>query len=449
MNHHRLSLLPCLLVLVLGLEPASHARAQDAQFWHNHYGTKGTLLGGAVIGSVEDLSAVYYNPGYLGLKPNPGLAFGTGVFDIAYLQIDTDSLFQKPIDRTTAESAPGLIAGQVTFADDARNHFSYSLIGRQKFNTVIQGRSLAVEDRHDRLATLYIQQDLTEYWGGVTWSRPISDSIGIGVSLFGAHRAQRRRNEITQDSAFADGSVAHASVDGGWNFWNLRLLLKVGVFWQHGPWTAGMTVTSPGLSLFGYGDAYGSRVISGVDPSVDALIDYRSDGSNTTYRSPTSIGLGAGYRYRNVRFHASLEWFDRVSRYEVMEKVPSTEPADTSALRVVDQMRSIANAGVGLEVTVSKRFSYFFSFVTDLSTVSTDFDQVLALSTWDVFHLNGGAVFQVGDFILTGGLGLAVGGSKPLEGAPTYLNGGFFGLNRRVDVTWGRVRAVVGLTYVP
>ena len=437
------------LVLVLVLVPMVVLRAQDAQFWHNHYGTKGTLLGGAVIGSVEDLSAVYYNPGYLGLKPNPGLAFGTGVFDVAYLQIETDSLFQKPIDRLTAETAPGLIAGQVTFADDARNHFTYSLIGRQKFNTVIQGRSLAVDAVHDRLSTLYIQQDLTEYWGGVTWSRPITDSVGLGVSLFGAHRSQRRRNEVTQDSLFDDGRVAHSSVDAGWNFWNLRLLMKIGVFWQNGPWTAGMTLTTPSLSLFGYGDAYGSRVVAGVAPSVDELLDFRSDGSNTTYLSPLSIGVGAGYRYHNVRFHASLEWFGGISRYEVMDRVPSTDPQDTAALAVVDQMSSIANAGVGLEVTVSNRFSYFFSFVTDLSTVSSDFDLVLALSTWDVFHLNGGAVFQVGDFTLTGGLGLAVGKSRPASGGGSYISDGFFGLNREVEVTWGRVRAVVGLTYVP
>lgn len=436
-----------LLVLLLWAAPA--ARAQDAQFWHNHYGTKGTLLGGAVIGSVEDLSAVYYNPGYLGLKPNPGLAFGTGVFDIAYLQIEADSLFQQPIDRVTAETAPGLIAGQITFADTAENHFTYSFMGRQKFNTVIQGRSLADDHAADRLTTLYIQQDLTEYWGGVTWSRPLTDSIGIGVSLFGAHRSHRRRNEVTQDSAFADGRVAHSSIDGGWNFWNLRLLVKVGVFWHGGPWTAGATLTTPSLSLFGYGDAYGSRAVAGAGPQNDVLVDYRLDGSNTTYRTPLSLGVGAGYRYHNVRFHASLEWFGSVDQYQVLDPVPSTDPADTMTILIRDQMRSIANAGVGLEVTVSNRFSYFFSFVTDLSTVSPDFRQVLALSTWDIFHLNGGAVFEVGDFVLTGGLGLAIGGSRPIAGSTSAPGLRFFGVNRQVDVTWGRLRAMVGLTYVP
>jgi len=438
-----------LLLSLLLLIPVAGLRGQDAQFWHNHYGTKGVLLGGAVIGSVEDLSAVYYNPGYLGLKPNPGLAFGTGVFDVAYLRIDMDSLFQQPVDRFTAERAPGLIAGQVKFADDARNHFTYSFLGRQKFNTVVQGRSLADGSTVDRLATLYIQQDLTEYWAGVTWSRPLTDSIGVGVSLFGAHRSQRRRNEVTLDSAFTDGTVAHTSTDGGWNFWNLRLLLKMGVFWHGGPWTAGLTVTTPGLSLFGFGEAYGSRSVSGVGPESDVLIDYRSDGSNTIYHSPLSVGLGAGYRYHNVRFHASLEWYGSINPYQVIDPVPSTDAQDTTVLYVIDQMRSIANAGVGLEVTVSHRFSYFFSFVTDLSTVASDFEQVLALSSWDVFHLNGGAVFQVGDFILTGGLGLAVGGSDPLQSTPAYLGSGFFGLNRQVDVTWGRIRATLGLTYVP
>jgi hypothetical protein len=39
------------------------AAAQDAQYWTYQYGTRANLLGGAVVGSVVDVSATYYNPG--------------------------------------------------------------------------------------------------------------------------------------------------------------------------------------------------------------------------------------------------------------------------------------------------------------------------------------------------------------------------------------------------
>ena len=42
---------------------APFARPQDSHYWTNQYGTRATLLGGAVIGSVLDLSGTYYNPG--------------------------------------------------------------------------------------------------------------------------------------------------------------------------------------------------------------------------------------------------------------------------------------------------------------------------------------------------------------------------------------------------
>jgi len=45
--------------------------SQDSHYWTNQYGTRATLLGGAVIGSVLDLSGTYYNPGGLSLIENP------------------------------------------------------------------------------------------------------------------------------------------------------------------------------------------------------------------------------------------------------------------------------------------------------------------------------------------------------------------------------------------
>jgi len=438
-----------IIVSVLCLLASMAVRAQDAQFWHNHYGTKATLLGGAVIGSVEDLSAVFYNPGYLGLKQQPGLAIGTSVFDVMYLELDTDSLFQHPVDRITAEAAPGLIAGQVKIRDSARHFFTYSLIGRQSFNTMVQGRSDGADAEGSRMATLYLRQDMMEYWGGVTWSTSIGHNLGLGVSLFGAYRNQRRRNEITVDSTLADGSVNHASADVGWFFWNLRLLTKAGLFWTEDAWSAGVTVTTPALSLFGYGEAYGTYVVAGKGAGTDDVVDFQNPGSGSVYHSPLSIGIGVGHRINNVRLHGSLEWFASVDAYHVMDPAEATRPTSIRSVPVIDQMRSIVNVGFGIEVRVSDRFAYYGSLVTDLSTVSSEFDRVLALSTWDIFHVNGGAVFQIDRFILTGGLGLAYGTGTPLTLTRSPIEGRDLGPDGRVDVIWGRVRAIVGLTYAP
>ena len=43
---------------------------QENNYWNIQYGTRSTLLGGAVIGSVSDLSATFYNPGAIALFPD-------------------------------------------------------------------------------------------------------------------------------------------------------------------------------------------------------------------------------------------------------------------------------------------------------------------------------------------------------------------------------------------
>ena len=57
------------------------AKAQDANYWTHQYGSRSTLLGGAVIGSVLDLSATYYNPGALSLIDEPDVLLAAKVFE--------------------------------------------------------------------------------------------------------------------------------------------------------------------------------------------------------------------------------------------------------------------------------------------------------------------------------------------------------------------------------
>lgn len=36
--------------------------AQDLHYWTNQFGTRSSLLGGAVVGGIKDNTAIFYNP---------------------------------------------------------------------------------------------------------------------------------------------------------------------------------------------------------------------------------------------------------------------------------------------------------------------------------------------------------------------------------------------------
>ncbi len=60
-----------ILLLCASLLLISRLTAQDGHYWTQQYGTRSMLLNGSVIGGVEDLGAVYYNPARLSQIDNP------------------------------------------------------------------------------------------------------------------------------------------------------------------------------------------------------------------------------------------------------------------------------------------------------------------------------------------------------------------------------------------
>jgi hypothetical protein len=68
-----------LAVLIL-LAHARPGRAQDTHYWSIQYGPVGQLVGGQLIGGVNDLSATYYNPGALVLRNESSYLLSTESF---------------------------------------------------------------------------------------------------------------------------------------------------------------------------------------------------------------------------------------------------------------------------------------------------------------------------------------------------------------------------------
>ena len=105
---------PLAFALVTG---ATETTAQDAHYWSNQYGTRGNLLGGAVVGSALDISAVYYNPGGLSLITGPELLATSKVFEAVDVSVQGSGDLDLELSDLSLGVAPGFFAGLVPLGE--------------------------------------------------------------------------------------------------------------------------------------------------------------------------------------------------------------------------------------------------------------------------------------------------------------------------------------------
>lgn len=65
------------ILTIISISFTKEGIAQDSHYWTNQYGTDAQLLGGLVVGSTNDLSATYYNPGAIALTADERLVLST------------------------------------------------------------------------------------------------------------------------------------------------------------------------------------------------------------------------------------------------------------------------------------------------------------------------------------------------------------------------------------
>ena len=129
----RIHLAHALAIACLVLLPVP-ARAQDSHWWTNQYGNRARLLGGAVIGSSRDLSAVYYNPGGLAVVDEPDALLTGYVFELDNIKYSDILIKGTELSSTRFDAVAGLIAGQLPFNFLGDNRLAYSYLTRHNLS---------------------------------------------------------------------------------------------------------------------------------------------------------------------------------------------------------------------------------------------------------------------------------------------------------------------------
>ena len=426
MNPHRRVAIVS-LSLVLAVQVSS---AQDTHYWNLSYGTRSTLLGGAVIGSVSDLSATYYNPGALGISAAGGLVLSAGVYEGNSYTIEGGDTLGTELSSFRINPAPTYLAGRLPADSLIGEKLTYSLITRQAMRLDLQGRSVSKNGRFlgipvlgDLASENVFLQDITEVWAGITWSRGLSKTFGVGVTTYGALRSQTRRINISAQQQTPGGEVRGLSAVTDYDYFNVRLLWKAGLMADLSPLTMGLTVTTPSVNLFGSGSAFVNTWATGVDLNGDGLADeymmanYQED-LTSRYNSSWTIGAGMAYRLGKWRFDLSAEWFAPVRRFAILETAPFSvqSTGETVTNDLTHELDPVINVGVGAEYQVAENATLFLSAVTDFSGAAPGSSTNMAITTLDLYHLTAGGLFVLGDIDLTFGAGYAF-GSNPISEA--------------------------------
>lgn len=409
---------PALAVLCVTLVP-TESMAQDSQYWTQQFGPRASLLSGAVIGSVSDISGTYYNPGSLGLAESLPFAISADVFEFESLRIEDGA--GSGVDLGTSRSGirPSLLAGTIT-SNLAGGVLAYSALTRMRANSDISAQYIVSgsevppgTDLEDVVGIARIDGNLNEWWAGLTYSHTVSSRFGLGLTWYGAYRSQRRQREGLEETIMTDGSpFININYTGG-NYSTLRTLAKIGGYFKSGAISGGVTVTTPSLHITGSGQ-FGVNVATfGVDTTVLAA-NVQTDLA-AEYKSPLSVGFGLGWQIGSARLNASGEWFDRIDPYVVMEgeEFVTQEPNEVQQFHLIQAVDEVFNWALGLEYLFKKSVTGFASFGTDQTGFTDQIERAdLSITNADLYSAFLGLDFMVSGARLTLGAGYGWGSSS-------------------------------------
>lgn len=460
MNKNKGLLIGVLIFLSISLK----GNAQDSHYWTHQYGTRSTLLGGLVTGSVLDLSGTYYNPGGLSLIAEPETILAAKVFH--YPSITLKSLAGSNLDVNSSNlgPAPSLIAGTIKFKWLGNHWLGYSVLTRHEVKLGLSGTLIESGDvisdspgDEDIATDFRLNESLTEPWWGITWSYKVSNNIGVGISQYLIFRNHSINFQTFAEALTTSGEIAMTNYKRDFKYSSYRILWKLGLAFDFDRITLGLTVTPPSLKLYGRGNTGVNITVIRQDIDGDGTndnymaSDYQ-DGLDADYLTPLSLGIGLTYKFEKLRLYGSAEWFSSVGEYDVIEGEDFTVQSTGESLpnKVTHELDSVLNYGFGVEYTFNPSLKTYSSFTTDFSARRPSSDTNLSVTDWNIYHIMGGTTFTIKRFSFTLGLGYAFGDRltrQRSEPIPLSIQERLIGVIDQMEFSYSNFKFLFGFAF--
>jgi len=444
------------------------SNGQDAHYWTEQYGNKSMLLSGTVNASVQDLGLVFYNPGRLAQIENPAFVISAKVYELNKIRLKDGVDKGKDLKKSTFGGAPNLVAGTFKVPFLKNHHFAYSFLTRYRYNSDLSTKaSLDENDEKDSpysniTAKANSKNEINEEWYGLTWSYNLSNVLSVGISTFASQANYTKSVELQLHGLRKDSLVSMVTLNRKMSYERYGLLWKAGLAAQFEKINLGLTVTTPTINVYNNGSTTYENYISRVDsldgdPITDVYMESDQNNLHAKPKSPWAIGLGISFKSSKTTIHLSSEWFSGIGKYITMESKPEIGqyPKDTMQLRLIDDLKSVFNIGIGLEHRFNEKVEIFLSGSTDFAAVGNDLKYIyefreseLSRSTFDgdIYLLGGGLALNMKWAELT--LGATYATSQRTVPIPLDISGNdIINPEENTDLLYRRWRFIVGFSF--
>jgi hypothetical protein len=279
----------------------------------------------------------------------------------------------------------------------------------------------------------------------------MNSRIGIGATTYVAYRNQKTSMEAIVEELQPDTDIASVLVYRNLKFYNYRALIKAGVALNLDPVTLGLTVTTPSLNVFGSGTFGYNYFLSNPDTVSENVFESNTQYElKTTYNTSWAIGLGAAYWGDNFNLHVSTEWYAAVKEFHPMNVEPFVAQSSGEVIQnqLNQQLKSVFNAGVGLDYILNERVTLAGSFITDFSADIDSVSSNISLTNWNIYHISAGSNFKVVNAEITLGLSASFARDR-MKQLPDFEDpGGLIdAIEPTIDVQFLRIKVLFGFIF--
>ena len=409
MNNILIAMKSRLFTLLLGMIIVLPCFGQvNSHYWSHQYGSRGLLLNGSVIASVNDETAIYYNPGAMALNDDVGVSVSLITPTFSLLRT-TDFLGEgTSFSDKGLGLAPGLVAAMIKPFGTDKVTLGLTTFTRFKSEVNVEDRvvnEVPTNSSQIFLGDVDFNRRLSETWIGVGLSFQLRRNLAFGVTQFltwrGEDVALNFRKEILDKENPANLIAGwRSNFEYGYSA-NAGSLTKFGLCWHPFGIKIGATYTSTtyGLILKGADYAFDDQKVFTDNTSTSESNDRSVDLNE--YHTPWSVGFGLEIPIGKDKLSISAEYFTEVDQYTLIDDTDDpldglSENPEPTSIEIGQANDRVINIGIGYEHTWKRKYTWFYGFRTDFSPRSLfqlrEGVSFLA-STPNIYHISTGGAY--------------------------------------------------------